>query len=73
MGSLTWHEVVPLHENLIREELGCVHWRIRGVVLEPSEFLRDYIVHVSYCWFEWAVLHRSIKTHIWVQSLSCRR
>lgn len=42
--SLTWHEVVPLHENLVCEELGCVHWRVRSVVLESGELLRDYIV-----------------------------
>lgn len=48
MRSLTWHEVVPLHENLICEEFGCVHWRVRGVVLEPSELLGDCIVHVSF-------------------------
>lgn len=37
----TWHEVVPLLEDFIGEELGCVHRRIGGVILKTSEFLRD--------------------------------
>jgi hypothetical protein len=44
----TRHQVVPLVQRLIFKELGRVHGRIRRVILEPGELLREPRPHARH-------------------------